>query len=227
MRRAAEMRDQIEHTRIVDVAHHDGVELERAETLGLGRRDGRQCFADLAAVAGQLAVDDRIEAVQAQGDAIEPGFAQLTRLARQQDAVRGQCDVDDAGNALEPAHQQRQFAAQQRFAAGEADLAHPEAGEHARQPFNLLEREACVLVEKLMVVGILVFGQAIRAAEVAAIDDRDAQVRQSALPAICRRRFDQGERDARVHYTARKFGSASRGGCAALSAKRSPARAMR
>jgi hypothetical protein len=58
---------------------------------------------------------------------------QIDRVLAQQHAVGGQRDVVDAGNAGEIADQIGQIGAQQRFAAGEAQLAHAEAREQPRE----------------------------------------------------------------------------------------------
>ena len=84
-----------------------------------------------------------------------------------------------------------QVLAQQRLAAGQADLLDAVGDERARQPRDLLEaqqfgvrQEAVVPVEDLL-------RHAVGAAEVAAIRDRDAQVAQRPRPADRRhgRRF--------------------------------------
>ena len=65
---------------------------------------------------------------------------------------------------------------QQRLAAGEAQLAHPEPHEQARQAHDLIERQALVRAEEAVAVVERLPRHAVRAAEVAPVHDRDPQV---------------------------------------------------
>ena len=68
--------------------------------------------------------------------------------------------------------------AQQRLAAGEANLAHAVAGEQARQPRDLLEAQQCAVRQILVILVEHFLRHAVAAAEVAAVGDADAQVGQ-------------------------------------------------
>src|SRR5262249_3853902 len=78
------------------------------------------------------------------------------------------------------ADQVRQVAAQKRFAPGEAQLAYTEFHEHPRNPHDLIEGKALVRAEEAVPLVILLARHAVRAAEIAAIHDRDAQVTDGA-----------------------------------------------
>src|SRR5690606_20684259 len=116
-----------------------------------------------------------IERIEADRDAVQAGVLQALRHLRQQYAVGGERDlhVGDVGEALD---QLVDILAQQRLAAGDAQLAYASCGEDACHAFDLLEteqigtrQEGVVLVEHLA-------RHAVGAAEVAAVGDRDAQV---------------------------------------------------
>ena len=75
------------------------------------------------------------------------------------------------------ADQHRQVGPHRRLAAGQADAVDVEAlDEHPRQPLDLLEREQLLARQPLHPL----LGHAVRAAEVAAVGDRDAQVAHGA-----------------------------------------------
>ena len=83
------------------------------------------------------------------------------------------------GDRDQPRHQFRQALAQQRFAAGEAQLAHAEVGETAHQRLDLVERHARRGIET-MILRHAIGRHAVRAAEIAGLDHRQAQVAQRA-----------------------------------------------
>ena len=78
--------------------------------------------------------------------------------------------------SLEHAHELGQVAAQQRLAAGQAQLAHAERAEDARQPGDLLEGEQLGPRQEREVAAVDLARHAVRAAEIAPVGDRDAQV---------------------------------------------------
>ena len=65
---------------------------------------------------------------------------------------------------------------EQRLAAREADLLDAERGERARDALELLEGEELLAVHEAVVVAEDRLRHAVRAAEVAAVGDRDPQV---------------------------------------------------
>ena len=78
-----------------------------------------------AKAAAHALEDLRVQAVEAHGDAIQARGLQFGGVAFEQDAIGGQRDILDAGDAGEVADQIGEVRAQQRFAAGEPDLVTP------------------------------------------------------------------------------------------------------
>ena len=96
----------------------------------------------------------------------------------EQDAVGGQREVLDPLDAREFAHEVGKPGAQERLSAGEADLAHAFGRERARQPLDLVEGQSLCGGQEAIALAEGLARHAIRAAEVAAVHDRDAQVQQ-------------------------------------------------
>src|ERR1051326_917310 len=114
-----------------------------------------------------------------------PGVAQPARLvARQQGAIRRQREVGEAADAREHLHEALEVAAEQRLAAGEADLL--DAGLHEKRGHagDLLEREQVVAARVNEVRAENLLRHAVDAAEVAAVRDRDAEIAQRAAEAV-------------------------------------------
>jgi len=132
--------------------------------------------------------DGVVQSVQADGHALQPGRCQRSGLARQHRAVGGQRDVQRRafGRAQLGQHgdQRLQPLAQQRLAAGQADLLHTVRHEDARQPGDLLEAQQAGLWQEHVVPVEHLLGHAVAAAEVAAVGDRDAQVAQRPAQAV-------------------------------------------
>ena len=82
------------------------------------------------------------------------------------------------GSVVRSPTRSARFGAQQRLAAGDAQLAHAELREQARQAHDLVEGQAFVRLQEAVVVVEALLRHAIRAAEIAAVHDRDAQVVQ-------------------------------------------------
>src|SRR5262249_5745568 len=108
------------------------------------------------------------------------------RLGGEQVAVRREREVADALDACESRDQRWQVVAQERLAAGDAELLDAERDEDPREPLDLLEGEQLRLREELVALAVDLCRHAIGAAEVAAVGDRDAQVVQRASEAVSR-----------------------------------------
>ena len=78
--------------------------------------------------------------------------------------------------AVEALDERLELLAEQRLPAREADLLHAELREHPRHPLELLEREELLAVHEAVVLAEHRLRHAVRAAEVAAVGDRDAEV---------------------------------------------------
>ena len=132
--------------------------------------------ADAAEAAAHLREHVRVERVEADGDAIEAGGLELGGVLGEQHAVGGERDVLDAGQRREIADEIGEIRAQQRLAAGDAHLLHAGAHEHARQAQDLREVEPLAGFQEAVRLVKGLARHAIRAAEIAAVHDRDAQV---------------------------------------------------
>ncbi len=123
--RAAEAFDQIERGVIVQAAFDDGVDLDRRQAGGDGGLDAAQDLIERAEAAAHAREDFSVQGVQADGHAAQAVGLQIDGMLPQQHPVGGERDVVDARNIGQIADQIREIRAQQRFAAGEAQLAHP------------------------------------------------------------------------------------------------------
>ncbi len=125
-----------------------------------------------------------VEAVEADRDPSQPGGGKRPRLLREQRAVRGQREIEP-GDLGEHRDEPVDVAAQQRLAAGQADLLDAlSRHEDPREARNLLERQQLGAAHELVVVAEDLARHAVRAAEVAAVGDRDPQVAQRAAERV-------------------------------------------
>ncbi len=175
---AAEL-DQIAELVVVHAANHDRVDLEAGREHAM--RSGEAVFHFVERVDAR----EREEAIAAQrveahGDASEPGRLQPVDLIREQDAVRRQREIAKAGLRRHHRDERRQVAAEQRLAAGEANLVHAEADEDVDKAADLLEMQHVLARQP----GVVVLRHAVFAAQVAAVGDRQAQVAQRTAEAI-------------------------------------------
>jgi carboxypeptidase Q len=134
-----------------------------------------------------------VERIEADRQPAQAGGAQRHGVLGEEAAVGGHRQVEVAERG-EAAHEVVQVAAQQRFAAGQADLAHAELDEEPCQPLDLLEMEQRVARQELPVRPEHPPRHAVRAAEVAAVGHRDAEVAQRTAEPVGGR-----ERGAGLH----------------------------
>ncbi len=210
---------EIDDLLVIHAAHHHAIEFDALESGRFGRCDTGEYLAHFAAPAAQFAERLRIERVERHRQSMQTGIFQRLREPRQQRAIRCQRDVFDPVDAGKHAHQLRQIAAQQRLATGEPQLAHAELREDTRNARDLFKAQALVLFQEYVILRVVIFRHAVRAAEVAAINDGDAQIVQRALQRIAR--LDQRMRERE----ARHAGAFSMVSCGSSNA--SPARATR
>ena len=142
-----------------------------------------------------------VQAVQADGHAVQPGFAQRARLARQQRGVGGERDVrlvtGRRAQRRQLPDQRLDALAQQRLAAREAQLVHAVGDEQPRQPGDLLEAQQRAVRQVLVGVVEDLLRHAVAAAEVAAIRHADAQIAQRPAARIQQRAGRRGRAGAR------------------------------
>ena len=128
-----EVPGQVDDGVVVDAALNDGVDLDGSEPHLGGAVDGMQDAAGAEATSVHLLENLVVNAVQADGDAVESGVLEVPGLLGQQVAVGGQRDVGDAINGGHLRDQLRQISTQQGLAAGDARLAHSEFGKQEGQ----------------------------------------------------------------------------------------------
>jgi hypothetical protein len=143
----------------------------------------------------------RVERVEANRESLQTGLAQGARVARQQAAVGGERQVLDARDAHQARHQFGQPAAQQGLTPGQAQLAHTGLREGTRDALDLVEIQPTRAVADF-VLRIAILRHAVRTAEIAGLDHRNAQVAQRALQPIQRRHADQQGVDRARHQRA-------------------------
>ncbi len=184
---AAESVHQVDRGVIVHAALNHRIDLDWLEARAARVLDAVQHVRDVAEVAAHAFEYLRLEAVQAHGDALESGGLQFHRMLGEQDAVGGQGDIVDAGDAGQIAHQVGQIGSQQRLATRESQLAHAEPREQAHQSHDFLEAQPFARAQEPILVVESVPGHAVRAAEIAAIHYGDAQVVQGPATRVARR----------------------------------------
>ena len=177
-----------------------GVELDRIEPGRERRLDAAPDLLQVAA-AGDLAEARGVEAVDADVDAVDPRRLQRRGEAGELGAVGRQGEVLEAGEGLEPAHDLQQVLADQRLAAGQPDAPDAEPHQGADDRLDLIRREEVAVAEGE--IGVL--RQAVGAAQVAAVGDRDAQVGEAPAVGVdqpglreVRERAGRGPRESRA-----------------------------
>jgi len=165
----------------VEAAHENGVDLDGSEAGGLrgvnSGHDGRECLAagDALEFCGIERIETDVDAVKASGD-------ERNAAIGEEKAVGGHGKVREAesGEAREIAFD---TIADERLSAGDADLANAEAMKNEGEAIEFQPGE------DLGVIAIIfgISGAAINTAEIAAIGDGDAQIRDLAAEFIVER----------------------------------------
>ena len=175
-------RGHVDDARVVDAALHDRVHLHRQADRRRGV-DALEHARDREVDVVHRAEGRVVERVEAHVDAVEPRVAQRLRLPREERRVRRQRQVE-AVDRREPLDEALELLAEQRLAAGEADLLDAERDERARDALELLEAQQLLAVHEPVVVAEDRLRHAVGAAEVAAVGDRDAQVADRAAERV-------------------------------------------
>ena len=124
---------------IVDTSLHHAVDLDRFEARSLGGRDALENAIHGESGAVHLVEDLGVEAVEADGDSAQSRSLERFGPSRKQTGVGRDRDVDLRVEGGETSDQLVKPMAQQRLAAGDAELLDPEAQEEANQTLDLLE----------------------------------------------------------------------------------------
>ena len=180
MAAAAKVARHRQHVVVVETALDHHVHLDRREAGSRSGIDARQHAADRIVRVVHAAEEGVVECVEAHRDAIQPRLAQAPRHLAEQHAVGGQRQFESA-DCRELGDELVDILAQQRFAAGDADLLHAARLEQAGEAGDFLETQQFRSRQKGVVVAEATARHAIHAAEVAAIGDRDTHVAQRAL----------------------------------------------
>jgi hypothetical protein len=170
------VRQQVHQGVVVDATLHHRVELDRRQAGAARVLDAIEHFGDSAESAAHFREHVRVERVEAHRDAIETRGLELAGVLGQQHAVGGERDVLDAVDRREVADEVRQVRAQQRLAASDADLPDAGAHEYTRELQQLGEVQTLAGFQEAVRVVEGFARHAVRAAEIATIHDRDAQV---------------------------------------------------
>ena len=149
--RAAEALDEIEHRVIVLATLDDGVDLD-GEAGGARSFDAVQHDAELAATAVHLSEDLLVEAVEAHGDALQPGLLERRRVLGETRAVGRDRQVVGAVQLREPRDDLDDVAPQQRLAARQPQLLDAELEEHAGDALDLARRQPMRSRQELVVL---------------------------------------------------------------------------
>src|SRR5579875_3748251 len=166
---AAEALQEVENRVVVHAALDDCVDLDRGEA-GVDRMlDPVEHIVDAAEPPAHAREHLRIEAVEANGDAMQARRLELRGMAREQNPVGRERHVLDAGDGREVPDEVGKVRAQQRLATGQAELAHAEPDEKAREPHDLVEGQPLRRLQKPVAVVVLLARHAVRTAEVAAV----------------------------------------------------------
>ena len=190
--RAAEMPRHRQDLVVVRATFDDHVDLDVLEADLAGGLDAGEHLGDRKVHVVHAAEDRVVQTIQTHRHAREPGIAQRLRLAGEQRAVGGEREVGhlavERAQVGELNNELFDVLAQQRLAARQSDLAHAHAHELAREPGDFLEAQQGAVRQIRIVLVEHILGHAVRAAEVAAIGDADAQIPQRSLVGIAQLR---------------------------------------
>jgi len=164
---------------VIGATDHHAVELEPAPAHAV---DGLDALEDLGVAVPPRQHPEAVgpEGVEADGDAADTGLPKRLRLGGQEDAVGGDGEIADARLGGDHGHEARKILAQQRLAAREANLVHPEVGEHVHEPGDLLEGQDVAPRQPR----VLLLRHAVGAPEVAAVRHRETQVAERTQPRV-------------------------------------------
>ena len=178
------MLQQVKRRVLVPALLDDHVQLDGVEARPLRRVDAFEHLGDAAPIAVHHPEDTFVQAVQAHGDALEAGIPKVLRLRLEARAVGRQRQVLQPGKAAKAADDLDHIPAKQRFASGDPNLGDAELHEQPGNPPDFPRGKPVAAGEELVSFPVDVCGHAVRAAIVAPVDHRDAQVAQGPAPGI-------------------------------------------
>ena len=179
--RAAEMARQVEHLPVVDAALDDRVDLDRREA-GLARRaDAVQHPVEAVEAAAHArgrssgSIESRLTVTRFSPCAASSAACWASSTPLVVSARSSMPSIADSSPT-----RSGKPGAQQRLAAGQADLAHALGRERAREPHDFVEGKPFRGGQEAVAVAEGRARHAVRATEIAAVHDRDAQVERAA-----------------------------------------------
>ncbi|MNS65454.1 hypothetical protein D3C72_986220 [compost metagenome] len=161
---------QIIDLMVVATFHHHAIELGVAKSRLVGRVDAFDHLRQVTG-AGQFAKTLRVQAIEADVEALDPGFEQRPGQFGQLRTVGGHAQFTQAGQGGDLLAQLHHARTDQRLAPGEADLAGAQRHEALCKLINLFQGQHPLAGQKLHVLG-----HAIHATEIAAVGDRHPQI---------------------------------------------------
>ena len=169
---------------VVHAALDDGVDLYRRQADALGRLDAleHRVHAEVASV--HLAEDLVVEAVEADGDPMEPGVLQRLRHRGEQVGVGRHRQVFDAVHLGKLPDEGLDALAHQRLAARQPDLHRAQIHEDTHQPHDLLEGQQFFARQEAVALPEYLGRHTVRAAEVAAVRHGDADIPQRPVECV-------------------------------------------
>jgi len=162
---------------VVHPAHRDRVEFNRRERRLQSGHDSVPDLLEVVAACYELELL-RLQRIEGDVDPIQPRLHEPFEVLLQQETVGGHGNVFKP-KCLELLHEPHDPPADQRLAAGDADLGDAELQARLGEGQHLLQGENMALVLKLDVLGHTVL-----APEVASIRHRDAEVVHLAIETI-------------------------------------------
>jgi hypothetical protein len=154
-----------------EVLDGDGVDLDGAETEGLGLIEAGEDLGKVVA-AGDVFESGAIERIEVDVQAAEAGAVEVFGLIFEEDSVGGERDVLDARDSDEFLDEDREVFADKGFAAGDTELADAEGDGDTGEAGDFFKRENLFARHELHAV----FGHAVEAADVTAIRDANPEV---------------------------------------------------
>ena len=186
--RAAKVARHGQNFVVVGAALDHHVHLDVRQPCGVRGLDARQHVGHRKVHIVHAAKHRIVQSVQAHGHAVQPGFFERARLARQQRAVGGEGEVRrlaiHRAQLCQLGNQLFDVLAQQGLAASEANLAHPVRQEQRGQPGDFFKAQQRAVRQVRVVLVEHFLGHAVVAAEVAAVGHADAQITQGAPPGV-------------------------------------------
>ena len=159
-------------------AQQQGVDFDVAEAFGQDVVERAQDVGAFA-LAGDFEEYVRVEAVDTDVNFVQSGSAVGWEELRQSESVGGKCHVFNQRVDFAHGDDVGQIAAQGGLAAGEADFARTSGSEHVYQSFDFWQGKFVGLGFALVAVG-----QAVGAAVVAQVGNRQPQVAQAAVVGV-------------------------------------------